>query len=227
MLGIIILLLFLVVLFVPQVWAATILKKYSYPRDNFPTTGGEFARQLLDHLHITQVKVEATTLGDHYDPSEKAVRLTSGNLQTKSLTAIVTAAHEVGHAIQDDIGYQPLHARIRLVQIAQQAQKIGFGLMIAVPFVTAITRSPGLSMLVLLGGLAGLGVSVLVHLITLPVEWDASFQRALPLLAKTTFLSQTDQRIARQILTACALTYVANSLLSLLKLLRWLVIFRR
>ena len=78
-----------------------------------------------------------------------------------------------------------------------------------------------------LGGLASLGASVIVHLVTLPVEWDASFKRALPILAKGEYLSTKDQKAARKILTACALTYVAGSLTSLLNLWRWIAILRR
>lgn len=223
----ILLLLLIALIFGPQLWAKQILTKYSKPRDDFPGTGGEFAKHLLIQLKIPDIKVEVTELGDHYDPIDKAVRLTPDNWEGKSLTAVVTAAHEVGHAIQDHIGYQAFQARTRLVSIAQTAERIGAGLMVMIPIIAIVVRVPAAGILMFLGGLASLGTSVVVHLITLPVEWDASFKRALPILTKGQYLSPQDQRAARRILTACALTYVANSLSSLLNLWRWLAILRR
>jgi Zn-dependent membrane protease YugP len=223
----ILLILIIVTIYVPQWWASRILTKYSQPREDFPGTGGELARHLLDKLNLAMVKVQVTELGDHYDPLEKVVRLSQNNWAGKSLTAVVTAAHEVGHAVQDQIGYQPLQQRTKLVKLAQVAEKIGAGLMVMIPIVALVVRIPAASILVFLGGLASLGTAVLVHLVTLPVEWDASFRRALPLLATGQYISVKDQRAARLILTACALTYVAASLSSLLNLWRWLAILKR
>jgi Zn-dependent membrane protease YugP len=178
-------------------------------------------------LNLSAVQVQLTELGDHYDPIQKVVRLSQANWEGKSLTAIVTAAHEVGHAIQDHIGYQPLQQRTQLIEIAQSAEKIGAILMVMIPVVALVIRIPAASILMFLGGLASLGTAALVHLVTLPVEWDASFRRALPLLAKGQYITVKDQRAARLILTACALTYVAASLASLLNLWRWLAILKR
>ena len=224
---IILLLLFIAIIFGPQWWAKKILTKYSQPRDDFPGTGGELAQHLLNNLNMAHVKVEITKLGDHYDPTEKVVRLTEPNWGGKSLTAVATAAHEVGHALQDHLGYEPLHVRTRLVKIAQVTEKLGAGLMVLMPIMAVLTRIPALSILMLLAGLATLGTSVIVHFVTLPVEWDASFRRALPILEKGQYISVKDQKAARRILTACALTYVASSLASLLNLWRWLAILRR
>jgi len=224
---ILILLFFIIIIFGPQLWARQILTQYSQPRDDFPGTGGELARHLLDRLNLSAVQVQLTELGDHYDPIQKVVRLSRENWEGKSLTAVVTAAHEVGHAIQDHIGYQPLQQRTQLVEIAQSAEKLGAGLMVMIPVVALVIRIPAASVLMFLGGLASLGTAALVHLITLPVEWDASFRRALPLLAKGQYIAVKDQRAARLILTACALTYVAASLASLLNLWRWLAILKR
>jgi Zn-dependent membrane protease YugP len=223
----ILLLLLVVIIYGPQIWAKRILTKYSKHRDDFPGTGGQLARHLLDKLDMSEVKVEVTELGDHYDPIEKSVRLSQINWGSHSLTAIVTAAHEVGHAIQDRTAYQPLQARSQLVGIAQLAEKLGAGLMVMIPVVAIIARIPAAGLLIFLGGLASLGTSVIVHLVTLPVEWDASFKRALPILKKGGYISKKDQLAARQILTACALTYVASSLASLLNLWRWIAILRR
>ncbi len=222
---VIFLLLLVAIIFGPQLWAKQILNKYSRHRKDFPGTGGEFAQHLLTQFEMHDVKVEISETGDHYDPITKTVRLIRPNLEGKSLTAVATAAHEVGHAIQDHINYQPFQARIRLVKIAQITEKIGAGLMMMIPIVAIFTRIPALGILMFLGGLMSLGTSVIVHLVTLPVEWDASFKRALPILAE--YISKRDQSASRKILTACALTYVASSLTSLLNLWRWLAILRR
>lgn len=225
---ILIVLLLLALIFGPQLWAKKVLTHYSQRREDFPGTGGELAQHLLNRLNMDYVKVEMTDLGDHYDPIQKVVRLTPQNWENKSLTAIVTAAHEVGHAIQDHIQYKPLQARTQLVEIAQKAEKFGVGLMVMMPIVTLFIRLPAVGIFMFLAGLASLGLSVFVHLITLPVEWDASFRRALPILIQGQYLSsKVDQRAAKRILTACALTYVASSLASLLNLWRWIAILRR
>ncbi|MEE8526064.1 MAG: zinc metallopeptidase, partial [Thermoanaerobaculia bacterium] len=123
--------------------------------------------------------------------------------------------------------YEPFRARTRMVIGGQVVQKIGAGLMMAIPVIAILTRSPRVGFFMFLLGLATLGTSFVVHLVTLPVEWDASFRRALPLLATNRWTPAEDYGAAREILTACALTYVAGSLASLLNLWRWIAILRR
>ncbi len=221
------LLLILGAVFGPQMWAKHVLAKHSRVRDDLDGTGGEVARYLLDGLKLTGVKVETTDGGDHYDPLAKAVRLSRENSARRSLTALVVATHEVGHALQDASGYEPFKARTRLVRGGQNVQKIGAGLMMAFPVIAILTRSPQVGLLMFLLGLATLGTSFVIHLVTLPVEWDASFRRALPMMAANSYIPARDQLAAREILTACALTYVAGSLASLLNLWRWIAILRR
>jgi Zn-dependent membrane protease YugP len=151
--------------------------------------GGELARNLLDRLDMKHITVETTDKGDHYDPETKTVRLTPDNFSGKSLTAVTVAAHEVGHAIQDHMGYQPLMERTKLVRFAQGAEKVGAVVMMGIPIATALARTPVAGILVLLAGMATMGISTLVHLLTLPVEWDASFKRALPVLQQGNYLS--------------------------------------
>ena len=191
------------------------------PRPDFPGTGGEFARHLLLQLGLESVGVEATDAGDHYDPQHRTVRLTADKLNGKSLTAVVVAAHEVGHALQHRLGYSPLRWRTRLATLAMTAQQLGNGLFLLAPLAAAVTHAPISGLILLAAGLASFGSAALGHPITLPVEWDASFRRALPLLAAG-YLSEDDCKKARQILTAAALSYVAGSLASLLNLWRWL-----
>lgn len=223
------LLLVAIIIFGPQWWTRRVFARFSEPRDDYPGTGAELARHLLDQLDMKQVKVETTEMpmGDHYDPEAKAVRLTPDKFSGKSLTAVTVAAHEVGHAIQDHTGYLPLTERSRLLRIAQGAEKVGAVIMLGIPVAAALTRVPAAGLLVLLAGMATMGISTLVHLVTLPVEWDASFRRALPVLKEGGYISREDLQGARRILTAAALTYVAASLASLLNLWRWIALLRR
>ncbi len=215
------------IIFGPQLWTRRVFAKHSAPRPDFPGTGGELARHLLNRFDMQHVRVEPTETGDHYDPVIKAVRLTPPIFDGKSLTAITVAAHEVGHAIQDHLAYQPLAERTKLVRVAQGAEKVGVVLMMGIPIAAAVARSPAAGVLVMVAGLATMGISTLVHIVTLPVEWDASFRRALPVLRQGSYLSPEDERGARSILTAAALTYVAASLASLLNLWRWIALLRR
>ncbi len=223
---VLLLLLIAAVVFGPQMWAKRVLARHSGPRDDLAGTGGELARHLIEGLELPGVTVEATDGGDHYDPLAKTVRLNRAHWSAKSLTALVVASHEVGHAIQDATGYRPFRTRTRLVQGAQGVQKIGIALMMAIPVVAILARSPRLGGLMFLVGLATLAPSVVVHLATLPVEWDASFRRALPILAANDDLRPEDRPAARRILTAGALAFVAGSLASLLDLWRWIVLRR-
>jgi Zn-dependent membrane protease YugP len=216
-----------IIVFGPQLWTRRVFAQHSVPRPDYPGTGAELARHLLDQLDLQHIKVEATELGDHYDPEAKAVRLTPDKFNGKSLTAITVATHEVGHAIQDRAGYQPFTDRTRLVRIAQGAEKLGGIVMMGIPIATALTQSPVAGVVVLVAGMATMGIATLVHLVTLPVEWDASFRRALPILKQKNYLSPEDEQGARRILTAAALTYVAASLASLLNLWRWIAFLRR
>ncbi len=225
--GILLLLIVLAILLGPQLWTRRVFAQYRGHREDYPGTGGDLARHLLDRFNLPHVKVETTEVGDHYDPMAKVVRLTPDNFGGKSLTAATVAAHEVGHALQDQAGYKPLQERTRLIRVAQGAEKMGSVVMIGIPIVAALTRSPAGGLLVFLAGLAIMSIGALVHLITLPVEWDASFRRALPVLEQGHYITRDDLQGARRILTAAALTYVAASLGGLLNIWRWITLLRR
>jgi Zn-dependent membrane protease YugP len=215
------------IVFLPGVWVQHVLSRYAKPEDRYSGTGAQLARHLLDRYGMQAVKVEETSEGDHYDPNDKAVRLTPDKYAGRSLTAITVAAHEVGHAVQDHEGYKPLKDRSHLVRATRKFEKLGAAILMISPFIGAITRVPGVGIIMFLGGLMTLGTSTLVHLITLPTEIDASFQRALPMLEKGNILKTVDKRHARRILKAAALTYVSASLMSLLNIARWFAILRR
>jgi len=217
----------LAVLWGPQLWVQQVLRRYHRePEANFPGSGGELARHLLDRFGLDEVKVEVTDRGDHYDPEQRAVRLSQDKLDGRTLTAITVAAHEVGHALQHAAGESWFHWRHRLAVVAVWGQRGGSLLMLLTPVVALLLRLPAPAMLTFLAGFLMMGLGVVVQLVTLPVELDASFRKALPLL-EDGYLTPAQQPAARRILRAAAWTYVAGSLASLLNLWAWLRVLRR
>ena len=222
----IIILILFIVIYGPSLWAKHVLKKYNKDQ-YFSGTGIDLARLLLERMDMKSVRVEETELGDHYDPENRVVRLSRENGRNKSLTSVVVAAHEVGHAIQAHTGYRPLQTRNRMITTAHKMERLGAVLMLVVPLITVITRVPAAGFLMLIGGFITLCIPLVVHFVTLPVEFDASFNRALPILAAGDYIPTEDLPAARRILMACALTYVASALASLLNIWRWIRILRR
>jgi len=210
----------------PQMWVKGVLRRHAVQRSDFPGTGGEFARHLLDEMKLSHVKVEETTIGDHYDPEVKVIRLTPQHFDGRSLSAVVVAAHEVGHAMQDATNYGPLHARTRIAKQAHSVERLGMAVMLATPLVVLIFKSPYIIVIELLIGMLILGSTIVMHAVTLPVEFDASFRRALPVLKAGRYISDRDMAAARQILRAAAFTYVAAAAMSLLDVMRWLRVLR-
>jgi len=217
----------LALVFGPSLWVRRVMGRYALPADRYQSTGYDLARHLLDRKGLREVVVEVTDQGDHYDPVHKAVRLAPGHYSGRSLTAVTVAAHEVGHALQDSDGYAPLRVRTRLVKMTRPAERLGAGILMTAPLVAALTRTPTMAGLMVVGGLLSLGTAAMVHLVTLPTELDASFGRALPALEQEDMLHPVDLPHARRILTAAALTYVAGSLASLLNIARWWSLLRR
>lgn len=219
--------LLLALVFGPQLWAQHTFKRYSKNREDIPGTGAELARHLLDKLGMDEVSVEKTEQGDHYDPEQRSVRLSEGNHGGRSLTAIAVAAHEVGHAIQHHRGEPLLALRGRLVKAAHWAERIGAGAMFAIPVVALLTRAPSSGLLMFALGILSMGMATVVHLVTLPVEWNASFGKAKPIIEAGQYVSPNDLPAIDRILKAAAFTYVAASLASLLNLARWIAFLRR
>lgn len=219
-------LLVLAAIYGPSWWVRRVMRRYAEPEDRYPLTGARVARQLLEEAGLSHVQVEPTEQGDHYDPEDKAVRLSDAHFGTGSLAAVTVAAHEVGHALQDAEGYAPFIWRQRLVRWAQRTQQLGAMVLFAMPVVLGVTRAPGAGVAMLVAGLLSVGSGAAVHLTTLPTEWDASFGRALPMLRRREFLHRGDGAHARRILTAAALTYVAQSLAALLNVWTWFRMLR-
>jgi len=224
---ILIFLLIFLLFFGPQFWAKRTFKKHAKPLARLQGTGGELARHLLDRFDLKNIGVEKTKPGgDHYDPQSQMVRLSPDNFDQKSLTAVAVAAHEVGHAIQHQHNEPKFSLRTRLVVTAHKIQRIGAAAMLIIPLVMLITRTPYSGLLMLVIGLLSLSSAAIVHLVTLPVELDASFGKALPIL-KEGYISKQDEAAVNSVLKAAAYTYVAASLASLLNIGRWLILLRK
>ncbi|MGB0496463.1 MAG: zinc metallopeptidase [Kangiellaceae bacterium] len=217
---------FLLVL-APQWWVKYMLSKHNKTLDGMPGSGGELAVHLLEQFELSKVKVEAAEEGgDHYDPQDNAVRLSPSYLDRRSLTAVAVAAHEVGHAIQFNRNEKVSLLRKRYLPKAHIIQKVGIYFLMGLPMVTALIRVPHVVGLTAAAGVLTLMSSVLIYAAILPEEWDASFNKALPILEKGNYVPQEYIPAIRQVLRACALTYVAAALADVLRWWRWLAILR-
>jgi Zn-dependent membrane protease YugP len=216
--------LLIALIFGPQFWIKWVMEKHAREQPEFPGTGGELARHLLDKAGLEDVKLERIDGGDHYSPAEKTVRLSQRNFDGKSVTAVAVAAHEVGHALQHRDNYKPLMLRQKLAGIAIIMERTGGVLLMATPVIFSVTHSPAVLVAELVLGLGILASTVVIHIFTLPAEFDASFKRALPILEN--YLRPEDMPGVRQVLKAAAFTYVASALVSILNIARWLRILR-
>ena len=220
-------LLVIALIFGPSLWVKFVMRRYSSEKPEMPGTGGELAQHLIKRFSLKDVKVEVTELGDHYDPIEKKVRLSKENYESKSLTAIAIAAHEVGHAIQDQQGDKRLAIRTKMVPIIDKVARLSAVIISLSPVIGIITRHPMPFSLFLLLGLSGFIARMMVHAVTLPIEFDASFSKALPLLREGEYISQSNEKAVGHVLRAAALTYVSAALADILNLGRWIVILLR
>jgi|TARA_B100001741_G_scaffold105997_1_gene87352 Zn-dependent membrane protease YugP len=221
------LLILLALIFGPSLWVKFVMKRYSKEKPEMPGTGGELAKHLIERFTLKDVKVEVTELGDHYDPVEKKVRLLREHYESKSLTAVAIAAHEVGHAIQDQQGDKRLVTRTKMIPVADKVARWSAAIISLSPVIGIITRHPMPFSLVLLLGLSGFIARMMVHAVTLPIEFDASFAKALPVLREGSYVSKSDEDAVSRILRAAALTYVSAALADILNLGRWIAILLR
>ena len=219
-------LLLLALVFGPQLWVKRVLRQHGADRPDLPGTGAELARHLLDEADLQSVTVEKTDLGDHYDPEAHAVRLLPQHHDGRSVAAVAVAAHEVSHAVQHARGETAFMRRLELIRSLVWVERVAGVVLMLTPIVLIVVRSPALAILQLVAGIALLGIRVVVHATTLPVEFDASFGKALPVLLRGRYLAAGDMQAARGVLKAAAYTYVAAALASLLDVARWFRILR-
>ncbi|EGL82920.1 peptidase membrane zinc metallopeptidase [Caldalkalibacillus thermarum TA2.A1] len=183
-------------------------------------TGAQVARYILDREGLQHVAVEQSPYGplsDHYDPTVRKVRLSEPVYHGRSIAALAVAAHEVGHAIQHRARYPMLVLRHRLFPIANLGSRVAPFLLLA-GFLLYITELIGLGIIFFSG-------AVLFQVVTLPVEFNAS-ARAENKLLEMGLIRQEEVRGVKKVLRAAALTYVASTLIAVLQLLKFILIFR-
>ena len=217
----------LAIIFGPSLWVKFVMRRYSTEKPEMPGTGGELAKHLIKRFSLKDVEVETTELGDHYDPIEKKVRLSREHYESKSLTAVAIAAHEVGHAIQDHQGDRRLATRTKMVPIVNLLARWSVVIISLSPVIGIITRHPIPFSLLLFIGLSGFIARMMMHAVTLPIEFDASFSKALPILREGNYVSQSNEKAVSHVLRAAALTYVSAALADILNLSRWIFILLR
>ena len=182
-------------------------------------TGAEAAERILQHSGIYDVRIEhvAGDLTDHYDPTNKVLRLSDTTYGARSVAAIGVAAHECGHAVQHAKNYSPLTIRKSMVPVVNIGSALSWPMILIGIFLGYNTTLIHL-------GIILFSLAVLFQLVTFPVEFNAS-SRALVLLKDTGILYTDEVKSARTVLKAAALTYVAGAASTLLQLLRLVILF--
>ena len=201
-----------------QIKVSSTYSKYSKVMAQNGMTAYDVARSILDNNNLQEVPIErvAGNLTDHYDPRSRVLRLSETVYNSSSVAAIGVAAHEVGHAIQDEREYSPLKVRGALVPIVSFSSSASWVLII----LGLVLSSMGLIQF----GILLFSAVVVFQLVTLPVEFNAS-SRALVALEGGGYLSRDEVEQSRKVLSAAAMTYVAAALASILQLVRLLAIF--
>ena len=219
------LIIFLILSTAPVIWLNYVFHKNDQILINMPFTGLEFGKLILKDYGLTEVKIEKSLSVDHYDLLEKKVKVTQERLSKKSLTAISIVCHEIGHAIQHKEKYKALEQRTSLVRNTAWISQIGSSiLLIGIPTILATGYYPLIKVCLLLA-LLSLIIGIIVHLITLEVELDASFNKALPILIEKVPPEYHDS--CKSILRAAAFTYVIGVVRNFVSLrFIWLMLSR-
>ena len=192
--------------------------KYSQVRSTSGMTGAEVARKILDANGLFDVRVVPTQgyLSDHYNPATKTVALSEDNYNNSSVAGTAVAAHEVGHAIQHAEAYSFLTLRSKLVPVANISSNVSWVFVMIGIFASSTN--------LLLLGIVLLAAGVLFQVITLPVEFNAS-SRAMNQIVSLGIIRNVEERSARKVLNAAAMTYVAAATVAVLELVRLILIY--
>jgi Zn-dependent membrane protease YugP len=194
-------------------------------------TGVQVARKIADHHGLQGVPIEPSQghLSDHYDPRQKVLRLSPQVFGGNSLAAYAVAAHEVGHAIQDQRRYAPLVVRNMIVPLAGFGSSAGMMIFMGGLIVSTMTKAPAMAEMakwIMLGGIGLFSAVVFFQIINLIAEFDAS-DRAKTALVQMGLVSQEELPAVRKVLSAAALTYVAATLSAILTLVYLLLRFNQ
>ena len=217
--------LLLILSIAPMIWLNYVFTKNDKVLVNMPFTGLEFGKIILNELGLNDVKIEKSLSIDHYDLNEKKVKVSENRLSRKSLTAISIVCHEIGHAMQHHEKYKPLEQRTSLVKNTAWISQLGSVLLLmGIPTIFA-TGSYSLIKVCLILVLLSLIIGVIIHLITLEVELDASFNRALPIIKSK--VPEEYHDACQSILKAAAFTYVVGVIRNFVSLrFIWLLLSR-
>lgn len=195
-----------------QLWLKSTFAKYSKVPIQTGISGREAAERILmaADLHEVQVQPVAGMLSDHYNPMNKTVFLSEDIMNGRTPAAVGVAAHECGHALQDAQGYAPMRARANLVPVVNLGSSLAFPMV----FLGLIIHSTGLAW----AGVIAFALAVLFHIVTLPVEFDAS-HRAIKIVEQSGMATAADMKGVRSCLYAAGFTYVAATAGAILQLL--------
>lgn len=220
--GLVLLFLFLA----PAGWIKYVMWKHSKVIADMPGTGGELAQHLIERFELDGVSVEQGGVDEnYYSPEEKRVVLCPRVYAGKSLTAVAVAAHEVGHAIQF-VRQEPVsQLREKYLGKVFRIRQIGAILLSLIPVVGAVFKIPALMVVFAVVAVITMLASVAMYMAILPEEYDASFNKALPILEQG-YVPTNHMPAARQVLKAAAYTYVAAALADVLRLWRWVRFLR-
>lgn len=192
-------------------------KKYDKVKSQHHVTGTDAAEYILQNQHIHNVGVQSISgeLTDNYNSGNKMLSLSQSTARSTSVAAIGVAAHECGHVVQDAVDYKPMRIRAAIVPAANLGSSISipmimFGLIFSFPLLINL-------------GIIAFSIAFLFQIVTLPVEFDAS-RRALKILGEGGLLTPDELPMARKVLFAAALTYVAAAITTLLQLIRLIMI---
>lgn len=209
---------FILVPLIISIWASSNVRgtfsKYSEVANQRGYTAAEVARQILDHAGLYNVRIERVggNLTDHFDPKTNIIRLSDSVYSSASVAALGVAAHEVGHAIQHAKGYIPIKIRSAIVPVVNLASNLAMPMFFLGLFL-------GLTPFAWIGVIMFAAV-VVFSLVTLPVEFNAS-KRALENLEGASILAAQENQMAKKVLSAAAMTYVASALAAIGQLLYW------
>ncbi|MFI3227044.1 MAG: zinc metallopeptidase [Clostridia bacterium] len=212
----------IMLLMVTMIWAgwaqmkvSSTFNKYSKTRNSRGLTGADAAAQVLKNNGIYDVRIEriAGNLTDHFDPTSNVIRLSDSVHSSTSVAALGVAAHEAGHAVQYAKGYSPMKLRAAIIPVANIGSKMAFPLIILGLFITPMLTNVGILLF---------STTALFQLVTLPVEFDAS-NRAIKALADGHILGDDELKMAKQTLSAAAMTYVAALAVSIVQVIRLVV----
>lgn len=209
-----------------QIKVQTTYSKYSKIKNSKGITGAEAARRVLDANGLNHIKIERIPgeLTDHYDPKADVVRLSDGVYDSASTAAVGVACHEAGHAVQHDTDYAPAKIRMAIIPVTRIGSMASAILLPAGIIIAALGFYGAIYLAYI--GILGYVIIALFQLVTLPAEFNAS-SRAMAVIDRTGMLTTEEQKGARRVLSAAALTYVAALFVTLMTILRFLFIVSR